>query len=71
MATKRKSRHTFGTAEQLPSGRWQANYRHEGTRFISPTTYANKPALDLDNDNPGHVRVTRSVPGFSIAALPL
>ena len=117
MATKRKHRNTFGTAEQLPSGRWRAFYRYEGNRFISPTTYAIKnealawlageqsdrargvwndprrgevtltayarewpktgqtshrvPALDLDNDKPGHVRLTRSVPGLSIAALPL
>jgi integrase len=42
MATKRKHRNTFGTAEQLPSGRWRAFYRHEGNRFISPSTYATK-----------------------------
>ena len=42
MTTKRKHRNTFGTAEQLPSGRWRAFYRYEGNRFISPTTYTTK-----------------------------
>lgn len=42
MTKKRKSRHTFGTVRQLPSGRWQATYRHEGTQFTAPATFANK-----------------------------
>jgi integrase len=42
MTKKRKHRSTFGTAEQLPSGRWRAFYRYEGNRFTSPTTYATK-----------------------------
>lgn len=43
MATKRKSRHTFGTAEQLPSGRWQATYRHEGNQFTAAAPRADTP----------------------------
>lgn len=44
MTKRRKSRHSFGTVRQLPSGRWQATYRHEGKQFTAPATFPNKTA---------------------------
>jgi integrase len=36
-------RRTFGTVRQLPSGRWQARYRHgSGQQKAAPTTFATK-----------------------------
>lgn len=44
MTKRRKSRHSFGTVRQLPSGRWQATYRHAGKQFTAPATFPNKTA---------------------------
>lgn len=41
-STDRRSR--FGTTRQLPSGRWQASYRHLGKRWNAPATYATEAA---------------------------
>ncbi|MGA8724216.1 MAG: hypothetical protein WB565_04200 [Acidimicrobiales bacterium] len=35
-------RRTFGSARQLPSGRWQASYWHEGARYTAPNTFPTK-----------------------------
>jgi integrase len=35
-------RRTFGNARRLPSGRWQAQYRHEGKRYTAPCTFVSK-----------------------------
>ena len=38
------TRRDFGTVRQLPSGRWQARYRHPRTneRILAPTTFKMK-----------------------------
>lgn len=38
----RRSPGSWGTAEQLPSGRWRAFYRVEGTKFSAPRTFDTK-----------------------------
>jgi len=35
-------RRTFGSTRKLASGRYQASYWHEGSRYIGPTTYSTK-----------------------------
>ena len=37
----------FGNIRQLPSGRWQASYWHNGVRENAPTTFATKKDADL------------------------
>lgn len=37
----------FGNIRQLPSGRWQATYWHNGGREKAPTTFATKKDADL------------------------
>ncbi|MFN4001067.1 tyrosine-type recombinase/integrase [Microcella sp.] len=36
---KKKSRESWGAIRKLPSGRYQASYLYEGTRFSGPTTF--------------------------------
>jgi hypothetical protein len=37
-----RTRGTWGTIDQLPSGRWRAHYPHNGKRHSAPTTFARK-----------------------------
>jgi hypothetical protein len=39
-----QDRGAFGTASQLPSGRWRAMYWHDGKRHKAPTTFTTKTA---------------------------
>jgi integrase len=39
MPRKPRARATFGTIRQLPSGRYQAYYRHQARRIVAPTTF--------------------------------
>ena len=41
-STARKSPGSWGTTQQLPSGKWRAFYREEGERFTAPRTFATK-----------------------------
>jgi integrase len=38
----RRTPGTWGTCEQLPSGRWRAFYRREGRKFTAPRTFPSK-----------------------------
>lgn len=40
----RKTPGSWGTVEQLPSGRWRAFYRVDGVRFSAPRTFESKDA---------------------------
>lgn len=41
-ATRNRPRRHFGSVRKLPSGRWQANYWHEGERHVGPDTFPTK-----------------------------
>ena len=40
--TARRNPGAWGTAEQLPSGRWRAFYRRDGVKFSAPHTFTSK-----------------------------
>lgn len=59
-----RTRRQFGRLRQLPSGRWQASYLHNGAVFKAPSTFPTKSSaghwlqaeedlIDLDRRNPG------------------
>lgn len=45
-ATNRRQPSPLGTVEQLPSGRYRAFYRIDGTKFPAPHTFADRKAAD-------------------------
>ncbi|MFT4296945.1 MAG: tyrosine-type recombinase/integrase [Micropruina sp.] len=44
--TKRRSRGVLGAVRRLPSGRFQASYRHDGERFTAPYTFDTREAAN-------------------------
>lgn len=64
MAKAERTRRSFGRLRQLPSGRWQASYLHNGAVFKAATTFPTKSSaghwlqaeedlIDLDRRRPG------------------
>lgn len=63
-ALQPRTRRAFGRLRELPSGRWQASYPHQGAVHKAPATFPTKDAavawlkseedmIDIDRRNPG------------------